>query len=95
MSQTLPRQRWTVRAGSTGTGSTLFEVYATTMEEARASVKRTAEETGDASLRILIRIGFTVHAIGREDTGADVLVRNPWARTTPAPDFSLEPARAA
>jgi hypothetical protein len=86
------RRRWTVRGGTTGTGPDLFEVYATTMEEARESVKATAEVRTDASSWDLLDAGFTVHAITRTDAGAGSLALNPYASRIPAPDLELEPA---
>ena len=88
--QTPSRRRWSVRPGTDGHGKDLFEVYAATMEEARDSVTRSAEESGDLGLRDLIDgFGFTVHAMapGAEVSWDQALTRNPWTNTLPAPDF--------
>lgn len=87
---TQARRRWTVRKGTDGQGRGLFEVYATTMEEARASVVKSAEESGDLYLRALVTKGFTVHALAPGAEGSQVLWRNVWVRETPAPDFPRE-----
>jgi len=95
MTQTT-RRRWTVRPGVDGQGVDAFEVYAATMEEARASVLRTAEESRDVGLRGLVRQGFTVHAMtpGAEVAWLQALSRNAWVSTVPAPDLPREPAAA-
>lgn len=59
-SQTIDNPRvWAVRAGTTGTGPALFDVYAEDMTDARLSVLNWAVETGSPSLGAG---EFTVHA---------------------------------
>jgi hypothetical protein len=94
--QTLPRRRWTVRAGTDGQGRGLFEVYAVTMEEARASVVKSAEESRNRYLRDLVSKGFTVHVeVPIPWTFHTVLHLNTWVATTPAPDLPRELTDAA
>lgn len=67
-------QTWIVRAGSTGTGPSLFCVYAPTMETARTSAFDSLGENA--------RMGFTVHSVasGYELPPALTLALNPIAR---------------
>jgi hypothetical protein len=95
--QTLPRRRWTVRLGTDGFGPAQFEVYAATMEEARASVTRTAEESGSPGLQLMAdTLGFTVHAESPHwglYRGLNLCL-NEWAEKIPAPDSPRELAHA-
>lgn len=75
---------WTVRAGSTGTGPDLFEVYADTMAAARESVQRTATDVQDW-MSSLLEAGYTVHADQAHRAAA--LQFNLYGHVTPAPDF--------
>lgn len=88
------RRRWSVRNGTTGSGRGLFEVYAASMEEARASVIESAEESGDIFLRALAAKGFTVHAEAQTAYAFQSLSANKWAERLPAPDFPRKPAHA-
>lgn len=80
---------WTVRAGTTGQGMDLFHVYAPTMDTARASVERSAEENW--AVGTLVEGGFTVHADApwRQSDGG-TLSGNPVSVIVPAPDFPME-----
>lgn len=71
---------WTVRAGSTGTGQELFQVYAPDMDEARDSAETMVQTLGSLRLQ---NGRFTVHA------GQPVmpLKDSPVANVVPAPDF--------
>lgn len=90
---TTPRQRWTVRAGTTGLGMALFEVYAVTMDEARESVTRSAEsELCRSWLPVMVGDGFTVHAGENARHGAiqrpvPSLYRNVFTADQPAVDY--------
>jgi hypothetical protein len=76
-------RRWTVRPGVKGTGPDLFEVYAETMDEARQSVTRTADQVQDWMTH-LMESGFTVHA-GQHAPAA--LQFNLFGHATTAPDW--------
>lgn len=71
---------WTVRAGRTGSGLALFQVYAPDMDEARDSAETMARAMGS---RTLTGGRFTVHA-GQE---LMPLKDSPVADTVQAPDF--------
>lgn len=78
-------RRWTVRAGTTGSGMDLFEVYQPTMDEARQSVLETAEDTGAEWLLGLVERGFTVHAATQFHPAP--AFANLFVHVTPAPDY--------
>jgi hypothetical protein len=75
----------------------MFEVYASTMEEARASVTRSAEDSGSPALQLMVgTLGFTVHAeaADRWVPGTNTLAGNLFLDMTPAPDFPRDLAAA-
>lgn len=88
--QTPSRRRWTVRRGTNGHGADLFEVYAATMEEARASVITTANANMESLLMggLVDTDGFTVHALERGAAGALPLGQNIYAQFTYTPELT-------
>jgi hypothetical protein len=93
--QAQDRRRWTVCPGTDGRGGPLFEVYATTMAEARESVIKSAEESQSPAIQLMVgTLGFTVHAeaAGRWFPGTNTLAGNLFLQNVPAPDLELEPA---